>query len=83
MPFDFILVEQKSFASYGSYKKFTNWLIGEFDLYLTMESEHLQIYFPNGWFSLRSNDRDMDNMTFEITVKSKTRISCNKIMQEI
>jgi hypothetical protein len=62
------------------YNKFTNWVIGEFDLYLMNESDDLKVYFPNGWFSIRNFYTNNNEALFvEIKIEGKSKIT-NKIM---
>ena len=65
------------------YDRLINWVTGEFDLYLKNESEILKVYFPNGWFSIRSFKDENDKEHIEIKVESKSKIACQKMMHQL
>ncbi|MFD0991183.1 hypothetical protein ACFQ1R_13830 [Mariniflexile jejuense] len=60
--------------------KFVNWVIGEFDLYLKNESEELKVYFPNGWFCVRSFIKGDQFYFVEIKIEGKSKIACEILM---
>ena len=66
------------------YKKFINWVVGDFDLYLkTNDSKGLKVYFPNGWFSIGSFIDKEEIVNIEIKVRSRSRIVCDMMMKQI
>jgi hypothetical protein len=67
----------------GIYERLINWVSGEFDLYLKNESGILKVYFPNGWFSIRNFKDENDKELIEIKVEGKSRIACQKIMNQL
>jgi len=63
------------------YNKFINWVRGEFDLYLISESTKLDVYFPNGMFSIgKIPDK---NINIEINIKSSSESTCNNMMNQL
>tara|TARA_R110002049_G_scaffold17238_1_gene67390 strand:- start:4318 stop:4713 length:396 start_codon:yes stop_codon:yes gene_type:complete len=66
----------------GIYERLINWVTGEFDLFLQNESELLEVYFPNGWFSIRSF-KNKNQELIEIKVEGKSRIACQNIMSQL
>lgn len=61
------------------YHKYINWVRGEFDLNLIVESSALEIYFPNGKFNIQKTSTENSNCQMEIYIESKSRKSCEKI----
>ena len=76
----FELVKIEPAKNLGIYHKFTNWVVGEFDLYLMKESDDLKVYFPNGWFSIRNFYINNETLFVEIKIdEGKSKIA-NEIM---
>lgn len=65
------------------YNKFINWVIGEFDLYIKNESNELKVYFPNGWFDIRSIDAINEHVHIEIKVEGKSKKTCKNIIRQL
>jgi len=66
------------------YKLFANWTIGEFDLFLMIETTNLlKVYFPNGWFSIRNIENGKLGFGLEIQIKGKSKPACQKIIKEL
>ncbi len=64
------------------YNKFINWVAGEYDLNLMNEEDGLKVYFPSGWFSIRSFNND-SKINLEIKVEGKSKKICDKITDEL
>tara|TARA_R110002049_G_scaffold279949_1_gene459067 strand:- start:18698 stop:19018 length:321 start_codon:yes stop_codon:yes gene_type:complete len=60
--------------------KFINWVIGEFDLYLKNESEELKVYFPNGWFCVKSFIKENRFFFIEIKIQGKSKVASEILM---
>tara|TARA_R110000868_G_scaffold136776_1_gene349844 strand:+ start:19446 stop:19781 length:336 start_codon:yes stop_codon:yes gene_type:complete len=67
----FELTNTESIPNKRLYKKFINWVSGEFELFLQDNLHGLQIFFPGGWFNINEIETDKDAFEFEIVVKSK------------
>ena len=65
------------------FERLINWVTGEFDLYLKNESEILEVYLPNGWFSIRNFKNENNKEVIEIRVEGKSRIACQKVMNQL
>lgn len=65
------------------YDKFINWVVGEFDLYCMVESKILEVYFPNGMFSISSNYNEYNNYEMEIYIESKSKTACSTIKNKL
>lgn len=63
--------EQKSFTNINMYKKFLNWVSGEFDLNLQDESDNLKIFFPTRKLTITRKPTDDDNILVEINIESR------------
>lgn len=79
--FEFIKIEPVK--SVEVYNRFINWVIGEFDLYLKNKSKELKVYFPNGWFSIGRFKNENQQLNIKIKVKGKSKIACQKIMNQL
>lgn len=79
----FNLKKEETVKTKGVYERLINWVSGEFDLYLQNQSEILEVYFPNGWFSIRSFKGENSNELIEIKVEGKSKIACQKIMNQL
>ncbi|WP_299886140.1 hypothetical protein [uncultured Lacinutrix sp.] len=73
----------ESFADSKLYKKFLNWISGEFDLFLQEEKNGLQIFFPNGFFYIKKQITSSKAITVEISIKSKSSTIGNNIFNQI
>ncbi|WP_189361302.1 hypothetical protein [Algibacter mikhailovii] len=71
------------FTAPGTYERFVNWVIGEFDLYLINEGEILKVYFPNGWFNIMGNKNESEQYIIEINVKGTSKMVCEEIMVQL
>ncbi len=65
------LTHIESFDNAKLYKKFLNWVSGEFDLFLQIEENDLQVFFPNGSLHIKEQDIDSNLIAAEINIKSK------------
>ena len=81
--FPFQLKKEETIKIKGVYERLINWVSGEFDPYLKNESENLKVYFPNGWFSISNIKDENSNEFIEIKVEGKSRIACQKMMNQL
>jgi len=65
------------------YNKFINWVIGEFDLYLKIESKDLKVYFPSGWFQIGFFIDASDGIMIEIKIEGKSKVTCEILMNRL
>lgn len=65
------LTHIESFDNVKLYKKFLNWVSGEFDLFLQIEEDDLQVFFPNGSLHIKEQAIDSNLISAEINIKSK------------
>ena len=72
-----------SFENLDTFKKFNNWLSGEFTLYLQDERDGLTVFFPNGSFSIIELEPNSASICFNIEVKSKCFKSGTKIFNQV
>lgn len=79
----FQLKKVETINANGVYERLVNWVTGEFDLFLQNESELLEVYFPNGWFSIRNFKNLKNQELIEIKVEGKSRIACQNIMSQL
>ena len=63
--------ERKSFSNINTYKKFLNWVSGEFDLNLQDESDTLKIFFPTKRLTIKRKPIYNDNIEAEINIESR------------
>ncbi len=73
----------ESFANPKLYKKFLNWVSGEFDLFLQIEENDLQIFFPNGSLHIKEQNINSNTITAEIKIKSKNPTVGINILNQI
>ena len=66
-----LFTEQKTFPNITVYRKFLNWISGEFDLNLQDESEHLKIFFPSKQLTIKRNSAHHTSILAEIKIKSR------------
>lgn len=79
-PFQFIKTQE--IVSLDVYHKFTNWVAGEFDLYLMNDEEGLKVYFPTGYFSIKSFNSN-SSVNLEIKIEGQSKITCGKITDKL
>ena len=74
-----------SFDTLDIFKKFINWLSGEFILYQQEELEFdgLLVYFPNGHFKVLKTKGINSNVEFSILIRSKSNANGEKIDKKI
>jgi len=65
------------------YNKFLNWISSEFDLYLQDELNGLEVFFPDGKFSIKPISENKNDILIEINVKSKNLNLMNLIGNQI
>jgi hypothetical protein len=73
--------EKKGVRTVELYNKFINWVMGEFDLYLILESNILEVYFPNGKFSIKNYCTN--NYEMEIKITGKSTMACEKVKSQL
>ena len=78
----FQFVKTEEILDLAVYYKFINWVRVEFDLYLMNDEQGLKVYFPSGWFSVRSFN-DNTSVNLEIKVEGKSKIICGKITDKL
>lgn len=66
-----IFNEQKSFPNRATYKKFLNWVSGEFDLNLQDESDTLKIFFPTKRLIINVKPSGENENNVEIHIESR------------
>lgn len=64
------------------YKRFLNWMSGEFELYLQDDSNGLKVYFPSGCLTVRLIQSMRTEVYFEIHVKSKNKLLGTRIHRQ-
>ena len=74
-------IESKKVDTIAIYNQFINWVIGEFDLYQSEETEGLKIYFSNGWFTINILNKNKSCIKIAIIIKSKS-LNDGKIIGE-
>ncbi|WP_406684657.1 hypothetical protein N1F78_02725 [Seonamhaeicola sp. MEBiC1930] len=65
-----LLIRQKSFSDIFAYRKFLNWVSGEFDLNLQDKSDNLKIFFPNKRLSISKLERQNNCIISEIKIEA-------------
>ncbi|PKQ44184.1 hypothetical protein [Confluentibacter flavum] len=81
--FHFRLKKVEIIKNHGVYDRMVNWVSGEFDLYLKDESDILKVYFPNGWFLIKSFNDENNKKVIEIKVEGKSRKGCQRMMNQL
>lgn len=76
-------IEYDSFENRLVFRRFLNWISGEFDLYLKEELIELVVYFPNGFFIICEQENNSDDIKFKILVYSKSLNKGNYIKGKI
>lgn len=76
-------VLKESFNDINSYRKFINWIIGEFDLNLKEESDNLQVFFPNEQLTISKYFLTNEMISAEIKVKSRTIHNGFSLMEKV
>lgn len=76
-------IKRESIDSKQLYNKFLNWISGEFDLYLQEELNGIEVFFPNGKFSIKAIEEKKKNIEIEINLRSKDLKSINTIGNQI
>ncbi|WP_299549288.1 hypothetical protein [Seonamhaeicola sp.] len=76
-------VRKESFHSMDVYRKFLNWVSGEFDLNLQDGSDTLKIFFPNERLSITKSNVSDHRISAEIVVKSRVIHDGFKLMNKI
>jgi hypothetical protein len=79
----YMIYKTEKFSTIKKYYKFLNWIEAEFDLFLIDNFEGLKVYFPNGWFSIKLGDENIDNSLFEIRLHCKSKEKGIKIFNMI
>ena len=59
------------FDNLNAYEKFLNWISSEFALCQQYDAEDLLVYFPHGFFSIKKQVSQHNNIEYTIEVKSK------------
>ncbi len=77
------LVQNQSLKTEALYDKFTNWVSGEFDLYLQDESSGLIVYYPSGWFCIRTTNENKDIVNMQITIVGKSEAFCKHTLKSL
>ncbi|MFT4611879.1 MAG: hypothetical protein ACJA1H_001320 [Glaciecola sp.] len=77
------LIQRESIMNKHLYNKFLNWISGEFDLYLQEELNGLEVFFPNGEFSIKSVSENKKDILIEINIISKDLNLMNTIGTQI
>lgn len=80
---NFYLKKEIVIKTNGIHERFVNWVTGEFDLNLKIESETLKVFFPNGWFCIRNFKDEKNKDLIEIIVEGKSKTACQKIMNQL
>ena len=62
---------QKTFQNKSVYKRFLNWLSGEFDLYLQDNSDCFTVYFPYKKLSVTQLEKADSSFVAQINVEAK------------
>ena len=70
-------------TNYSVYKRFVNWVSGEFDLYLQQEEKDLKVYFPNGFFKIGVVKKTEKQVVVEILINGKSEKYCEKIFYKL
>lgn len=78
-----IFTEQKSFSNINTYKKFLNWVSGEFDLNLQDESDTLKVFFPTKRLTIKRKQSNSDIILFEINIESRVIHDGFKLKEKI
>ena len=78
----FQFIKTEDIIDLAVYYKFINWVAGEFDLLLMNDEDGLKVYFPNGWFSIRSFNKG-SKINLEIKVESKSKKTGKKFTGEL
>ncbi|GGK34164.1 hypothetical protein GCM10007962_30740 [Yeosuana aromativorans] len=76
-------VEFDSFENRIAFRRFINWIIGEFDLYLKEELSELVVYFPRGYFTISEQENNNVDIKFKISIYSKSLKKGNYIKEKI
>tara|TARA_R100001369_G_scaffold92750_1_gene139585 strand:- start:1920 stop:2246 length:327 start_codon:yes stop_codon:yes gene_type:complete len=76
-------IQRESVMNKHLYNKFLNWVSGEFDLYLQDELNGLEVFFPNGRFTIKSIAGTKKDVLIEINVRSKDLKAINSIGNRI
>ena len=76
-------IQRESIMNEHLYNKFLNWVSGEFDLYLQDELNGLEVFFPNGKFTIKSIAESNTAIMIEINIKSKDLKAINSIGNRI
>jgi len=76
-------IQKESIRNKHLYNKFLNWVSVEFDLYLQEEIHGLEVFFPNGKFTIKSIAERKQDILIEINVKSKDLKAINSIGNQI
>jgi hypothetical protein len=75
--------QRESIKDKRLYNKFLNWTSGEFDLYLQDELNGLEVFFPQGKFSITTINDSKKAILIEINIKSKDLNVMNTIGNQI
>ncbi|WP_282136499.1 hypothetical protein [Seonamhaeicola maritimus] len=73
----------KTFSSIGNYRKFLNWVSGEFDLNLQEESDNLKVFFPHKRLSISRINFDDKNICADIHIEAKVLNEGFKLMNNV
>lgn len=76
-------IHKDSFEDLNTFKKFINWLSGEFTLHLQDEQDGLTVFFPNGFFFIKELESNNAYISFKIEVKSKCLKNGNQIFNRV
>ena len=77
------IIKSENIKSVEVYYKLLNWIQGEFDLYQIDDLEGLKVYCSNGYFTVRLLNKNNEFISFEISVKNKSKKSGYKIYQKL
>ena len=75
--------QRESIMDKRLYNKFLNWISGEFDLYLQDELNGLEVFFPQGKFSIKTIEESKKDILIEINIKSKDLNVMNTVGNQI
>ncbi|TVZ60394.1 hypothetical protein NA63_2948 [Flavobacteriaceae bacterium MAR_2010_105] len=82
-PFQHHMVKTMHINNIQNYKRFINWVSGDFDLYLKLESKELNVHFPGGKFKIKKLETVNDSVHFEIEVSGSSKNSGQRMMDRI
>ncbi|PJB19109.1 MAG: hypothetical protein CO117_05925 [Flavobacteriaceae bacterium CG_4_9_14_3_um_filter_33_16] len=76
-------IHQDNFETIYVYKRFLNWVSGEFILFQQDENNGLKVLFPNGWFFIYVLNLKTNSIEFRIEVKSKCLNNGTQIFNQV